>query len=164
MSAAVLLRRASDQGVMITLDAGRLHLQASAPPHLTLVAEIKENRDAIITHLSRKQHPETAADWKAAYAEKLTQAQADDALPSDKANARAYMCIEMEWINQNTSASSNGQCIGCGGHASADKPLIPFGLEPHLSWLHARCWSDWFRGRRQVAQAALKHCGIARPW
>ena len=71
MSAVVLLRRASDQGVMITLDAGRLHLQASAPPNCVRGTVIFTNASAAMKGFPRSGAFAMACHAKAGLAQSI---------------------------------------------------------------------------------------------
>ena len=85
----------------------------------------------------------------------------DGGLPRTVAEARAFECCVVEWLNRNVECSSSGSCLACGGGDSAHDALLPNGVEPtgHV-WLHSRCWHAWHAGRKAEAVAALKALGI----
>ena len=91
-------------------------------------------------------------------------AEFDGGLPRDQAEALAFACCAVEWLNRNFVRSPAGRCLGCGDREHAHDPLVPFGVEPSgHAWLHSRCWPAWHAGRKAQAIAALAAMGIAPP-
>jgi hypothetical protein len=46
------------------------------------------------------------------------------------AEARAFECCVVEWMNRNFERSSLGRCLACGGGDHAHDALLPHGIEP----------------------------------
>jgi hypothetical protein len=67
-------------------------------------------------------------------------AEFDGGLPRASAEARAFACCVVEWLNRNPVCSPPGRCLGCGGSEDAIDKLLPYGTEPTgHAWLHSRC-------------------------
>jgi hypothetical protein len=67
----------------------------------------------------------------------------------------------VEWLKRNPVPSLAGHCLACEGVDHASDPVLPFGIERHgHSWLHMRCWSAWYDGRKAAAVEALMAMGI----
>jgi hypothetical protein len=80
------------------------------------------------------------------------------------AEARAFACCVVEWLNRNPVRSPPGRCLGCGQAEHSHDPLLPFGTEPTgHAWLHSRCWPAWHAARKADAIAALAAMGIDQP-
>jgi hypothetical protein len=85
-------------------------------------------------------------DWLAFFDERASIAEFDGGLPRSSAEARAFECCVVEWLNRNPARSLPGQCAACGGPNHEHDVLLPYGVEPAgLTWLHSRCWSAWYR-------------------
>jgi hypothetical protein len=96
--------------------------------------------------------PWDAADWRVYSDERAAIAEYDGGLPRPEAEAWAWDCCVIEWLNQHAVRSDAGWCQACRG---------PYGTETtgHV-WLHAECWLSWHAGRRDEAEAALKAMGV----
>jgi hypothetical protein len=78
-------------------------------------------------------------------------------VPRSDAEAQAFACCIVEWLNRNPARSPPGRCLGCGDHEHGHDPLLPYGVEPTgYAWLHSRCWQAWHAARKREAVAALK--------
>jgi hypothetical protein len=83
-------------------------------------------------------------------------AEFDGGLSRAEAEARAFECCAVEWLNRNPERSPAGHCLGCGDREYAHDPLLPYGTEPTgHAWLHSRCWEAWHANRKAKAVAAL---------
>ena len=82
-------------------------------------------------------------------------------LVRQEAEALAFECCVVEWLNRTFERSPPGSCLACGCADSAHDALLPHGVEPtgHV-WLHSRCWPAWHAGRKADAVTALKSMGI----
>jgi hypothetical protein len=106
----------------------------------------------------------TAEDWQAFFDERAGIAEHDRGLPRPVAEARAFECCVVEWLNRNPARGVPGRCLGCGAPEHVGEPLLPLGTEASHVWLHSRCWEGWYAGRRDEAVAALSVFGIVRRW
>jgi hypothetical protein len=138
--------------------------QCGAPVEIVPIAP-KTPRDGAQCTISTDRavpegEPWDAADWRVYYDERAAIAEYDGGLPRPAAEARAWDCCVIEWLNQHAVRSAAGWCQACRGNGVV-KPLLPYGTETtgHV-WLHAECWPSWHVGRRDEAQAALKAMGV----
>ena len=77
-------------------------------------------------------------------------------MPRREAEAHAFACCVVEWLNRNPARSLPGRCLGCGQADLAQDPLLPFGTESSgHAWLHSRCWPAWHVRRKAESVAAL---------
>jgi hypothetical protein len=101
-------------------------------------------------------------DWQAFFDERAGIAEFDGGLTREQAEARAFTCCVIEWLNRNPVRSSPGSCLRCGEAEQSHDPLMPFGTESAgHAWLHSHCWSAWHAARHTQAVAALEAMGIA---
>jgi hypothetical protein len=106
----------------------------------------------------------SAEDWQLFFEESAGIAEFNGGLPRREAEARAFACCVVEWLNRNPRCSPPGRCLGCGAAEHAEEPLLPFGTESiGHAWLHSRCWPDWHDTRKKEAVAALRAIGLERP-
>ncbi len=99
--------------------------------------------------------------WRGFYDERAGIAEFDGGLPRPEAEARAFECCVIEWLNSNFECSPPDRCLACGGGDSAHDALLPHGTESTGNvWLHLRCWPAWHAARKADAAAALKAMGI----
>ena len=106
----------------------------------------------------------SAEDWQVFFEERAGIVEFDGGLPRAEAEAQAFACCVVEWLNRNPERSSAGRCLGCGDREHAHDPLLPYGVEPagHV-WLHSRCWPAWYEARKAKAASALAAMGIMAP-
>ena len=90
-------------------------------------------------------------------------AEFDGGLPRDQAEAHAFACCVVEWLNRNPERAPAGACLGCGGGELAHDKLLPFGTESTAAWLHSCCWPAWHAARKAEAVVALAAMGIDLP-
>ena len=73
-----------------------------------------------------------------------------------QAEAQAFECCVVEWLNRNPVCSPPGRCLGCGGGEDTHDKLLPYGTEQTgHAWLHSRCWEAWHANRKAKAVAVL---------
>ncbi len=136
--------------------------------HVRVLEEIPEELDALEDRPSRNKpgivmllRPE---DWRVFFDERAGIAESDGGLPRPKAEACAFACCVVEWMNRNFVPSPLGRCAACGSADHACDPLLPHGVEPTgYAWLHSRCWPAWHTLRKAEAVAALDVMGITPP-
>ncbi len=151
MSVVEALEAARVAGVRVGIEGDDLALEASAPPPPAVLDLLSRHKAGIVTLLR-------SADGRAGIGE------LDGGLPRAEAEARAFACCVAEWLNRNPVCSPPGRCLGCGNGDHAHDPLLPFGIESTgHAWLHSRCWSAWYAGRRAEAVGALAAMEIMPP-
>ena len=76
--------------------------------------------------------------------------------PRKAAEAQAFECCVVEWLNRHPVCSPPGRCLGCGGNENTYDQLLPYGAEPTgHAWLHSSCWEAWHANRKATAAAVL---------
>jgi hypothetical protein len=164
MSATDALRAARMAGVDVRIEDGGLTLEAAAPPPAEILELLALHKSGIVALLRPVRDPWSAEDWQAYFGERAGIAAFDGGLPRPEAEARAFACCVVEWLNRYFEPSPPGCCLACGGGDYAHDALLPHGTESigHV-WLHSRCWPSWHTGRRAEAVTALKAMGITPP-
>jgi len=164
MSAAEALRAARMAGIDIRVEDGGVALEAQAPPSAEILELLARHKSGIVALLRAGRHGWSAEDWQAYFDARAGIAEFDGGLPRPVAEARAFACCVVEWLNRNFERSPPGCCVACGGGDYGHDALLPHGIEPtgHV-WLHSRCWPAWHAGRRAEAVAALNAMGITPP-
>ena len=105
----------------------------------------------------------SAEDWQVFFDERAGIVEFDGGLPRPEAEAQAFACCVVEWLNRNPERSPAGRCLGCGDREHAHDPLLPYGVEPtgHV-WLHSRCWPAWYEARKAKAVPRWRQWGSVR--
>ena len=99
--------------------------------------------------------------WHIFFDERTAIAELKCGLPDLEAEARAFDCCVVDWMNRSFVRSPPGRCLACGGTDHPHDVVLPFGVEPiGRAWLHSRCWPSWHADRKAQAVAALKAMGI----
>jgi hypothetical protein len=102
-----------------------------------------------------------ATDWRVLFDERAATLEFDHHLARPEAEARAFECCLVEWMNRSPAPSAPGWCAGCGKPEAAGAIVVPFGCEgPGHTWLHPGCWPAWHKRRRFEAEAALAALGL----
>jgi hypothetical protein len=164
MSVAGALKAARAVGIEVGIDGDDLVLKASAAPPSAVLDLLSRHKAAIVALLRPANDGWSAEDWQVFFEERAGIAEFDGDLPRVEAEARAFACCVIEWLNRNFVHSPPGRCLACGGGDHAHDPLLQHGIEPtRHAWLHSRCWPEWNAGRKTDAVAALAAMGIASP-
>jgi len=164
MSAVKALKAARAAGVELRLDGDDLVLEASWPPPAGVLDLLSRHKPVIVALLRPRRDGWTVEDWQVFFDDRTVTAEFDGGLPRGAAEARAFACCIVEWMNRNFGRSPPGHCAACGAGDRGDDPLLPFGVEPiGYAWLHSRCWLAWHARRKAEAVAALAAMGIAPP-
>jgi hypothetical protein len=163
MSAIEALKAARAAGVELALDGDDLALKAASAPPAALLHALSQHKAEIVVLLRPAEDGWSAEDWQVFFDERAGTVQFDDGPPrAAEAEARAFACCVVEWLNRNFVCSLPGRCLACGGRNHAHDALLPHGIEPTgHAWLHSRCWPAWHAGRKAEAVAALATMGIA---
>ena len=104
----------------------------------------------------------TAEDWRMHFDERAGTAEIGGGLSRQRAEARAFECCIVEWLNRHHEPSDPGHCAWCGMQDLTGHTVVPFGADGRShTWLHPECWAQWHQDRRERAQAALSAMGIA---
>jgi hypothetical protein len=163
MSAVEVLKVARAAGVHLAIDGGALALEAPAAPPPAVIELLSRHKAEIIALLREAEDGWSALDWLTFFGERARMAAAHG-LSDIEAQARAFDCCVVEWLNRNPVRSPPGRCLGCGQAEHSHEPLLPFGTEPTgHAWLHARCWPAWHESRKAEAVAKLAMMGVNGP-
>jgi hypothetical protein len=154
MSVLEVLKAACAAGVELALEGEDLVLSAAAAPPEAVINALSRHKAEIVALL----RPDgwSSEDWLAFFDERAGIAEFDGGLQRAAAEARAFECCVVEWLNRNPVRSPPDRCRGCGGSQEADDKLLPYGTEPTgHAWLHSRCWGAWHANRKTEAVAVL---------
>ncbi|QYK45928.1 MAG: hypothetical protein KF794_04330 [Xanthobacteraceae bacterium] len=164
MSAVQALKAARNAGVRIGVDGDALTLDADAAPDAAVLDLLSRHKAGVMALLRTGNDGWSGEDWWTLFDERAAIAEFEGGLPRSSAEARAFECCVVEWLNRNPVRSPSGRCLGCGGSEHAHDKLLPFGIEPTgHAWLHSRCWPAWHAARKAEAIAALATMGIDQP-
>jgi hypothetical protein len=126
--------------------------------------DLLSRHKAGIVALLRPVNGWSGEDWLAFFDERAGIGEFDGGLARAEAEASAFVCCVVEWLNRNPVRSLSGRCIGCGEAEHAHDPLLPFGTESSgHAWLHSGCSLAWRRARKAGAVTALAAMGIFQP-
>jgi hypothetical protein len=163
MTAAQALQAAHAAGIQVRIDGDDLLLEAAVPPPAEVVDLLSRNKTGVLAVLRPAADGWSARDWQIFFEERAAIAEFDGGLRSSDAEAQAFACCIVEWLNRNPARSPPGRCLGCGDHEHGHDPLLPYGVEPTgYAWLHSRCWEAWYAARKREAIAALKAMGVGK--
>jgi hypothetical protein len=164
MSAVEALKAARAAGVELALDGDDLALKAASAPPAAVLEALSRHKAEIVALLRPGRDGWSAEDWQVFFDERAGIIEFDGGLPRAEAEAQAFACCVVEWLNCNPERSRTGRRLGCGDREHAHDPLLPYGVEPAgHAWLHSRCWPAWYEARKAKAVAALKAMGIEAP-
>ncbi len=162
MTAHSILQCARDLGIRLSVEGDRLVVEADTEPP----AEILDAIAAVKAEIIRQLTPEhsgvwTAEDWRFMYDERAGVAQYDQRITRVDAEALAFECCVVEWLDRNRVASTAGHCLWCGHPGGPGRILLRFGtVAKSRVWLHDECRSRWPKHRRKQAVEALAAMGI----
>ena len=164
MSAAEALKAARAAGVELRLDGDDLVLEAAAPPPPRSSTCCRATSPASWRCCGRVGTVGRARTGRSSSTNEPASPSSTAGCRAPEAEARAFDCCVVEWLNRNFVRSPPERCLACGGGDHAHDALLPHGTEPTgHAWLHSRCWPAWYAGRKAEAVAALEAMGIATP-
>ena len=164
MSASEALKTAQAIGIMIGLDGDDLVLEASTPPPAAVLDALSRHKAGIVALLRPPNDGWIAEDWQVFFDERAGIAEFDGKLPRPEAEARAFECCIVEWLNRHPQHSDPGRCAWCGQPDRHGHAVVPFGTENHGHiWLHPECWNDWSQDQKETALQALAAMGLNMP-
>ena len=155
MSAAEALQAAHAAGVELALDGDDLALSAASEPPVAVLDALSRHKAEIVALLRPDHAGWSVEDWQAYFDERAGIIEFDGGLPRAEAEAQAFDCCVVEWLNRNPERSPAGRCLWCGDREFAHDRLLPYGGEPAHVWLHSRCWEAWHANRKAKAVAVL---------
>jgi hypothetical protein len=161
MRAVEALKAARAVGVELALDGDDLVLKAALTPPAAVLDALSRHKAEIAVLLSAEDGW-SAEDWLHFFEERAGIVEFDGGLPRAEAEAQAFACCVVEWLNQHHAPSLSGRCAWCGRTESSSTTMVlPFGTEPGAyTWLHTECWPAWHQARQADAAVALRVMGI----
>jgi hypothetical protein len=161
MRATEALKAARALGVELTVEGNDLLLEATSEPPAAAVEALVRHKAEIIKLLRTSGAVWSPDDWQVFSEERAAVAEFAGGLPRADAEAQAFECCVVEWLNRNPTPSGAGRCAWCGQPQTHGAVVVPYGTEPGThAWLHAECWPAWHELRRSHAQQALMRMGI----
>jgi hypothetical protein len=161
MSAVRALNTARAVGIRLRVDGDDLELSAENEPSETVLELLYRHKAELLRLLRPSLDGWRAEDWQAFFDERAAILEFEGGVPRSEAEARAFDCCVVEWLNRNAPSSAPGQCLNCGDAASDGNPVLPFGTEASgHAWVHRSCWPAWHHAREAEAVAALSSMGI----
>ena len=110
MSAVDALRLAQENGVHLEVEGVDLILVADREPAPRVLEAIRHHKADIVALLTASEDDWTAEDWRAFFEERVGIAQFDGGLPRPEAEARAFECCLVEWLNRPSPNTDPGRC------------------------------------------------------
>ena len=161
MSAVEALRLAQENGIRLGVAGADLILDAEREPALAVLGAIMRNKEGIVALLVAVHDEWTAEDWQAFFDERAGIAEFEGRKTRDQAEAMAFECCVVEWMNRHPCRTDPGRCAACGEPDREGHTVVPFGTESHgHAWLHPECWEGWHQKRWQQAQQFLEGVGV----
>ena len=156
MNAGEALKAAHAAGVQIEINGNTLVLKAAVPPPAAVHAALSQHKTEIIALLRSKRDR-----WQDYFDKQVRIAELTGGLSRAEAEAQAFECCVVEWLNRNPMQSPPGRCLECGKQERAYDPVAPYGTNPpDHAWLHPRCWGAWYAKRKATAAAAPALCRL----
>ena len=108
MSAIKALNAARAAGVALALDGDVLVLCAASEPPAAVLDAVSRHKAEIVALLRPGRDGWSAEDWQAYFDERAGIFEFDGGLPRAEAEARAFECCVVEWLNRNPAYSPAG--------------------------------------------------------
>jgi hypothetical protein len=164
MSAVEALGAARAFGIRLELDGDDLLLEASGPPPDAVLGALSRHKPDVVRLLHSAQDGFSPDYWHVLFHERTAFAEFAGGLTRSDAEAQAFECCVVEWLNRNPTSSGAGRCSWCGQPENHGAVVVPYGTEPGThAWLHTECWPAWQEFRRSQAREALARMGIGEP-
>jgi hypothetical protein len=90
----------------LCLDGPDLLLEAAAPPPAEIIELLSRHKPGVVALLQPGRDGWATIDWLAFFDERAGIAEFDGGLPRQDAEARAFACCVVEWLNRNPVQSS----------------------------------------------------------
>ncbi len=164
MSAFEALRLARENGVRLSIEGTDLILDADREPASRVLETLRRHKAGIVALLTTAEDDWTAEDWQVFYGKRAGIAEFDGRRTRAEAEALAFECCIVKWLNRYPRHFDPGRCAWCEKPDQDGHAVVPFGTESHgYTWLHPECWDDWRQNRRERAQQALAATGLDAP-
>ena len=117
MNAAGALKAARAAGLKLMADGDALALSAASAPPAALLDALFRHKAEIMALLQPGRDGWSAEDWQVYFDERAGIAEFDGGLSRAEAEAQAFECCVVEWLNRNPVCSPPGRCLSCGAAA-----------------------------------------------
>ncbi len=114
MSAVEALRLARRNGIHLGVAGDDLILDADREPAPRVLAAIRRHKAGIVALLTAAEDDWTAEDWRVFHDERAGIAEFDGGQTRAEAEALAFECCIVEWLNRHPELSDPGRCAWCG--------------------------------------------------
>ena len=121
MSAVDALTAARAAGVHLSVDGDDLVLEAATSPPPAVINLLSGHKAEVVALLRPAEEGWSAEDWHVFYDEWAGIAEFDGGLPRAEAEAQAFACCVVEWLNHNPESSPAGRCLNV---VAAIMPMI----------------------------------------
>lgn len=164
MSAVEALHLAQENGIRLGVAGADLILDAEREPAPAVLEAIRRHKEGIVALLGAARDEWTVEDWRAFFDERAGIAEFDGGQSRERAEAMAFECCVVEWMNRHPYRTDPGRWAACGDPDRAGHTVVPFGTERHgHAWLHPECRMEWHRERQEHATRALVAVGLPVP-
>ena len=114
MSAVEALRLAQENGVHLDVEGADLILDADREPAPRVLEALQRHKAGVVALLTAADSDWAAKDWRAFYDERAGIAEYDGGQTLAEAEALAFECCIVEWLNRYPEHSDSGRCAWCG--------------------------------------------------
>lgn len=174
MTPAAIINAATADGVTVALSpVGTIKAVGVRSAVDKWLPVLREHKPALVRILKaglaqylRDRHsndrPWESDEWRAFFEERAAIVEFDGGYSRAEAEAQAFTCCVVEWLNRNPISSDPGRCLSCGKQSR--EAVLPFDAHGRdHAWLHASCWTSWREGRKADAVAALMAAKVVLP-
>jgi TubC N-terminal docking domain len=154
-----LIEELSSSGVLLAREGDKLVLDG---PEVLITEALVESVRALKSEILQTLGSYGSLSWRAHFSERVGIAEFEHGLSRAEAEARAFECCVVEWLNRHPEPSDPGRCAWCGNPDESGHAVLPFGTDSH-TWLHPGCWSFWSEKRRGMAEKWLCAAGLTKP-
>lgn len=162
MSAAEILALAAELQITIALDGGEISIRAPEKPPEAVLGLLRDHKRDIVHLLTPGRLGWSEQGWRAYYDERVAFNETSNGLTLQEAQKRALECCVALWMDDRNTGSVPGSCAHCGGPDSVRNEIQAIGTKrATLSFVHRRCWPEWYAQRKDDAAAALSMMGLA---
>jgi hypothetical protein len=106
LSGIEALKAARAAGIELALDGNDLALSAISAPPAAMLDELSRHKAEIVALLRPGRDGWSGEDWLAFFDERAGIAEFEGGLPRGEAEARAFECCAVEWLNRNPVCST----------------------------------------------------------
>ncbi len=129
MSAVEALRLARENGVRLGIAGADLILDADREPAPRVLEAIRHHKAGIVALLTAPESDWTAEDRRTFFDERAGIAKFDGGQSQADAEAIAFECCLVEWLNRHMEHSHQGCCAWCNKPDRDGHAVVPFGTE-----------------------------------